>query len=1265
MPAFVTNGPDIPERLLEAHEEGKVVFFCGAGISYPAGLPDFEGLVEKIYKLSGTNKSVVEKAALKKWRYDETLDLLERRLGDRERVRRALASSLEPRWGKDGAKDTHSALLKLACDAEGKTRLVTTNFDRIFEQVIKKEKLEVPSCPAPYLPIPKKSMWNGVVYLHGLLAKKEPSLEELNRLVVTSGDFGKAYLYERWAARFVSELLRNYTVCFVGYSIDDPVLRYMMDAISADALLGEQTPEAYAFAGYEGDSKDADAQWRTKGVTPVLYEVLPGKVGHSALHQTMIEWAKVYSTGAGGKSSIIANEASKLPTAITRDDFTVSRVLWAMTDSVAARTFAEHNPVPPFEWLKVFSEPLFGTDELSRYGVHEPSTKKTDNKFSMIDRPTPWKKAPYMSLTRQNHERSGWDDVMFQIGRWLLRHLNNPHLILWLAKKGGVLHGEFRNQIWRRIERISKAEKDGDEEALQKMLGGAPDAIPTPLMREAWMYLLLNYSEFQHYGWVYEWFSKLDMFGPTGGLRNELRERIFPKIIIEEAYSGREGDGSEEERIHSIFRYSVFAVGERVYSQFNSRKRHSERWGNDLHVFLNDFVAMVIEAEELHLKLYGEDGAKWYLSFEVPSISDSSQGKYTQNWQPLVRWARDAWSSLLQVDEVIARGYISQWSNSTAIMLKRLAMFAAAQEQILSSNERIEFLLSSAEVYLWDDAYRRELMRLLVVIGADVEPALKRSLEQEILNAPAEELIYEGETEEDLVRKRSYKIWLRLAKLREGGWELGENAAEYMDEYQAAHPDVGLSENQSEEFTSFMEMGEAELELSASCRTMGDDYVEWLIKNKEVDRFGRSEWSDLCRRKFKEPAKALNELIFEKEVWLPDRVNECIRAWSARETLLELSWNYAATFILRLSYEQREDIHRAVADALCKVGNLTAKRGERLRRQDDLVYKLGEDIVHRVYDEEPVSSDHAMAAINHPIGDVAEGIFLWWWNQSSSTDRKLEGNVRELFTQICSFEQPIYSYGILILSKYVEFLYRVDPGWTRDHVIVAFDWDNHEELAIAAWSGYLMSPRISPGLVADLKEHLIATSGRFNNEDTNAKQFADVVTYLGLTRYATFTNEDLRSIFESLSLYQLRFAAASISTRLKGVGEKRADYWRNTVKPFIRDIWPKDEEKKTEDVGGFFAEICVNAGDAFDEAWAEVKEWIKPMGWPDHLCDEIYESNLHKRHPGNVIALLDATIADDVHYIPSELSKIISEIPASNRRSAAFRRLSDLVERRG
>ena len=63
---FVTNGPDIPDALLQAHEEGRVVFFCGAGISYPAGLPGFKGLVEQIYRLNGTALSDIEREAFER-----------------------------------------------------------------------------------------------------------------------------------------------------------------------------------------------------------------------------------------------------------------------------------------------------------------------------------------------------------------------------------------------------------------------------------------------------------------------------------------------------------------------------------------------------------------------------------------------------------------------------------------------------------------------------------------------------------------------------------------------------------------------------------------------------------------------------------------------------------------------------------------------------------------------------------------------------------------------------------------------------------------------------------------------------------------------------------------------------------------------------------------------------------------------------------------------------------------------------------------------
>jgi SIR2-like domain len=280
---FVTNGPDIPAPLLQAHEEGRVVFFCGAGISYPAGLPGFGGLVDQIYKRVGTTRLPNEQDAFERNQFDATLDLLERRLpGQRIAARQHLAKALEPKWRRRGATDTHEALLELARCREGTIRLVTTNFDHIFERVGKRPGKAFQSYAAPMLPIPKNSRWNGVVYLHGLLPDKE-DFSALHRLVLTSGDFGLAYLTERWASRFVSELFRNYLVCFVGYSINDPVLRYMMDALAADRMLGENTPEAYALGDCEPGQEGAKTnEWTAKGVTPILYEVPTGSHDHSA-----------------------------------------------------------------------------------------------------------------------------------------------------------------------------------------------------------------------------------------------------------------------------------------------------------------------------------------------------------------------------------------------------------------------------------------------------------------------------------------------------------------------------------------------------------------------------------------------------------------------------------------------------------------------------------------------------------------------------------------------------------------------------------------------------------------------------------------------------------------------------------------------------------------------------------------------------------------------------------------------------------------------
>ncbi len=74
---FVNNRPDIPEKPLQAHEEGRVVFFCGAGISFPAKLPGFGKLVWDLYNVVGVTPNAAQKQALKSNQFDTAVSLLE------------------------------------------------------------------------------------------------------------------------------------------------------------------------------------------------------------------------------------------------------------------------------------------------------------------------------------------------------------------------------------------------------------------------------------------------------------------------------------------------------------------------------------------------------------------------------------------------------------------------------------------------------------------------------------------------------------------------------------------------------------------------------------------------------------------------------------------------------------------------------------------------------------------------------------------------------------------------------------------------------------------------------------------------------------------------------------------------------------------------------------------------------------------------------------------------------------------------------------
>jgi hypothetical protein len=80
MPSFTTNGTEIPIEVLPMLEDGELVFFCGASVSTPTGLPLFGELVSAIHKCVHEDTRELEKQAFQNGAHDRVLTLLERRV---------------------------------------------------------------------------------------------------------------------------------------------------------------------------------------------------------------------------------------------------------------------------------------------------------------------------------------------------------------------------------------------------------------------------------------------------------------------------------------------------------------------------------------------------------------------------------------------------------------------------------------------------------------------------------------------------------------------------------------------------------------------------------------------------------------------------------------------------------------------------------------------------------------------------------------------------------------------------------------------------------------------------------------------------------------------------------------------------------------------------------------------------------------------------------------------------------------------------------
>lgn len=1208
---FTNGGPTVPNSLLQAHEEGRVVFFVGAGISYNVGLPDFERLVTDLISRLGYAPSAIIKSALDQKRYDTAIDLLETtHAGGRLAVRTALWNALQPDFSRPDALNTHWSLLTLASLSKTQCRLVTTNFDLAFEEVMKRDGLSVERATAPFLPVPKASRWHSLVYLHGRLPESSADAEGLNRLVVSSADFGTAYLTERWAARFVSELFRNYQICFVGYSIDDPVLRYMLDALAADRRSGEQINPAYAFAPYESSQlTDQELIWRSKQVSPIMYQTQADGRDHSKLHETLLEWAKFHSEGALGKKRIVSTYAASIPSHSTAEDDFESRLMWALTDrsGEAASFFARFDPLPPLDWLKVFERNLFTEEDLPRFGIHAYPGKPIPD-YSLISRPAPYR-ASNVGLF---HCESRWDNIISSITHWLLRHLGNVELLLYFDN-GLPISPQVRYLLSERLAEIDQHLANCDKKWIDDQRKISPNAIPGNKLRSYWRLLLQKSSplDARFKRWD-QWLESLRHLGLVQSVRSAFLRLFEPVSVFKKSwiwYSNSDLSILGEDSIYCEF--ETPQIRDQVVAGRYDPAFQAALPGlmSELETLIDTTLGLMEEIQETK----GDYNSFWTL----PSIEAHFQNHDHDHWTFLIELLRDAWLAIQKDSPERAAAIGQRWFEKRFATYKRLAMFAATKEDLILSKSWFRWLMVENCRWLWSNTTRREVCRLLAANSYTLEPNDLAVLLDAILKGPPREDYSLEPLDEEWQGIKDRAIWIRLTKTKEGGATLTVDAISALEQLSALHPYLKTTEHQREEF------------LSWSSGTGSPDY------EPEPSEIAQNNWKLLCRE---ETSLAIDQLSRQHDDLLVERWNWALEIWSQLELQEEQSIQIAESLLSLPSPVKVEIAYYAS----CWLRFISQK----LKPSSALESKSLALAEHILDSPKPIAKgelDLLTWSINHTVGHITDMLLNLWYSRKPKDRQGLEPIIAVPLTKIADNSSEEFLPGKIHLAQSTIFLYRADADWTRRHLLPLFAWNRNRHQALAAWTGFVWANRLDKKLMTELKDDYLQTAAFTKELGRYAANYVSGLTVIALDPPTGFDITEIRAAFQYLTSQHWSDVAHTLYNMTEGAGSQAGTYWLQKVKPFWNNYWPQDTRAKSDRTGVMLALLCIAAGDEFPNAVDTLMPWMDTIKDVRLVVQSLAKSELPSAHSSYTVNLLHALLKN-IDYAPYKLKDLLEKI---------------------
>lgn len=1221
---FIPNGPDIPDELIVARDAGDVVFFCGAGVSqHVARLPGFAALGSKVLESLGAVSDSPARKLLDMANgaeriagvggllaTDRVFSLLEREF-ELTDVRAAVAEAIKP--GTGYALDAHQTLLSLATSRSGVTRLVTTNFDLLFEECAPTLRRFGP----PHLPDPRSDReFRGIVHLHGRVDDeyKGPADEEF---VVSSPDFGRAYISDGWATRFMRTLLARFQVVFVGYTADDPPMQYLLEALNLHA--GNR---AKLFAFQSGDRAEARALWEHRGVQAISFD---SSGGFGPLWDTLAEWAERARDVEQWHETRLARAAEGPADLSPHERGQIAHIL--STPDGAQRALRSPNCLDG-TWL-------LSLDPRQRYANPIPLHDEEDNRFDpfsklALDGDTP-PKPPRRDDVFQKREvpsdaigplkvgqldRTLSDPLAFgelfgnengtisplpprlqTLSRWLAKVAHQPASLWWAAHQVG-LHPDTRALI---------------ENALLR----EKDRFSDPVMK-GWRFLLASWADrrLRPDEANFRLQDRVKSEGWSASIIREILDIQTPQVTVEPSYHYhplKENDLNERP-------ISIDVDYPTAHDPVEIDECYLEQAIEQMKYILQ--LAISLEAEitgdtRLYLPSLGADNERAHGLLGPISAM-----------QKLV--ARLATKSLQG-----AQRQVAGWPSHDEYVFARLRIWAASRS-FMSPDDTAGLLLDLSDKVFWGSTHRSELLNAMRLRWSELSNEKRNEIEERLRSGsyPWEGVGVEASAELNAHARLDYLYWLSQNEV-----VLSFDIDAEIFALRAIAPkwETRFGERAAEGNVSRVYGIGIDTDHSRLAQLPPSEILAKAMESEGIDFEARVE---------REPFKGLSD---EKPALALAALTHAGRRGEAPK------WAWS-TFLR--SDRRAEDSLRMLTVVAARLGRLTDKQ------LSEIAYPLS-DWMHRIegrlYGDasslfsglwriamRPLKAEPAEVierpeaswadnALNAPVGRLFDLLHA----DPAVSDRpaksglpaEWQGRVDELLAlpgdQRC--------HAVVLASHNLGWFDRIDPAWAQENLVPMAA--SHAPDGDAFWDGVVWSggnglnERLLSTLLPDLKR--LATHPRGRRRDDSIVPGLILNAWgISVERPASerlITDGELRDI-----LVQSDQTFAHEVIRYLEIWSRESRRWQDHIVTFFQNVWPKQRALRTSATSARLAHLLFSSGDLVPKLTTFIVPRLVPLrgGWVNYIPSEEEDRNPAKLYPASVLEIMWAVLGEDASEWP-------------------------------